>query len=219
MCDTEIVTVLRARAANGDADCAIAADEIERLSARVNLLQARQPKKRKTAYDNKALTPYMHGSTRGMSVFDRIKCRTVEDSDGCWIWQGGCTGNGYASLRRAPDTGKQGLCHRIMYRAVHGELLPGQVVMHTCDKKRCVNPDHLVAGTHTDNMVDKSRKGRCLAILTPAQVLEIRRKSRDGVGVMRLSQEYMVSDATISKILKGQTWKWLEDSAETPQPA
>jgi hypothetical protein len=33
-------------------------------------------------------------------------------------------------------------------------------VMHTCDVRACVNPDHLVLGTQSDNMMDALRKKR-----------------------------------------------------------
>lgn len=35
-----------------------------------------------------------------------------------------------------------------------------EVVMHSCDNRKCINPGHLSIGTQKDNMQDRSKKGR-----------------------------------------------------------
>jgi hypothetical protein len=34
------------------------------------------------------------------------------------------------------------------------------VVMHACDNRRCVDPEHLVLGTYSDNLKDAQLKQR-----------------------------------------------------------
>ena len=48
--------------------------------------------------------------------------------------------------------------HRAVFFKLSGYLPEG--VMHTCDNPRCINPEHLVAGTHKLNAKDKLDKGR-----------------------------------------------------------
>ena len=47
--------------------------------------------------------------------------------------------------------------HRIAYRLVHGHLMKGAVVMHSCDNPNCVNPAHLQAGSQRNNMATRGR--------------------------------------------------------------
>jgi hypothetical protein len=86
--------------------------------------------------------------------------------DGCWGWTACKNPAGYGNIR---DGSKTYLAHRAAYLVAHGELPDGCVVMHTCDNPECTNPDHLVLGTHGDNVADKVRKGRQHRDLTNPQ--------------------------------------------------
>lgn len=48
--------------------------------------------------------------------------------------------------------------HRVMFYLATGTL--PEVVMHTCDTPRCINPRHLKAGTHVENAADMYAKAR-----------------------------------------------------------
>jgi hypothetical protein len=78
---------------------------------------------------------------------------------GCWLWTASFTGKthkyGQISVR-----GHIWKAHRLAYLLHNGEIPTGLHVRHTCDNPSCVNPDHLLAGTHQDNMRDAVERGR-----------------------------------------------------------
>ena len=52
-------------------------------------------------------------------------------------------------------------CHRVAWEMHHAQPIPeGMSVLHTCDNPRCCNPEHLYIGDHTDNMRDRTDRGR-----------------------------------------------------------
>lgn len=86
-------------------------------------------------------------------LIERIYAK-VEESDGCWVWQG-ATSNGYGVVglgRRTDGTGK---AHRVLYELLVGPVPPGMELDHLCRNRRCVNPDHLEPVTRQEN-IDRS---------------------------------------------------------------
>jgi hypothetical protein len=79
-----------------------------------------------------------------------------DDSTGCWIWGGSKYPNGYGWLK---VFGKPVSVHRFSYELHKGPIPDGLEILHLCDVKDCVNPDHLRTGTHAENMKEASERG------------------------------------------------------------
>ena len=49
---------------------------------------------------------------------------------------------------------------RYIYTISKGEIPDGLLILHACDNPKCMNPDHLSAGTSAENSRDMTQKGR-----------------------------------------------------------
>ena len=79
----------------------------------------------------------------------------VEKSESCWEWRGARTNQGYGSGAQWTDSdGKPHTisAHRMAFKLSNGPIPEGKVIDHICRNRGCVNPDHLRAVTHKQNM-------------------------------------------------------------------
>lgn len=79
----------------------------------------------------------------------------VDKTGPCWLWTGAKVRSGYGTML---FNGKPTRTHRISFYLHHG-WMPAYV-LHTCDTPSCVNPAHLKAGNHSENMKDMHAKRR-----------------------------------------------------------
>ena len=146
-----------------------------------------------------------------MTVAERFDQKVVRlpDSPGCWLWTGARTTTGYGHMEVGYSYEK---AHRVSYELHRGRIPTGLSVLHRCDVRTCVRPDHLFLGSQGDNVRDAVRKGRLCGIrgeenarskLSDHDALEIRRRyARGNAG--DLAQEYGVHRTHIVRIAKGR---------------
>ena len=92
--------------------------------------------------------------------------KKVERSGGCWNWLGYRDRDGYG---RVGINGKVLGAHRVAYELMIGPVPSGAELDHLCRNRHCVNPAHLEAVTHKENMLrgagvgsENAAKDRCV---------------------------------------------------------
>ena len=144
----------------------------------------------------------------------------------CWLWTGAIAGNGYGQFWN----GQRFVgAHRLAFIFASGAELDRQtVVCHKCDNPLCCNPAHLFAGTQADNMADRGRKGRTRvgslwgaansqARLTPSEAEQVAALV-GAVPTKRLARQFAVSESTILRIGRRQTWHFRGCPQDAPNP-
>ena len=84
----------------------------------------------------------------------------VRGPDECWPWTGAHIPQGYGSLGAVLVEGEvksQVGAHRVSFFLEHGRW--PVVARHSCDVKDCVNPAHILDGSHADNARDAHERG------------------------------------------------------------
>lgn len=80
----------------------------------------------------------------------------VDPVTGCWNWTRSLQTGGYGQLQVC---GRNWLAHRFSWFVHHDRTEPPRLLMHSCDNKRCCNPDHLEPGTHKQNTAAAIARG------------------------------------------------------------
>lgn len=160
-------------------------------------------------------------SSRVQWTLERMKLNCMIDRSECWNWSGCVQANGYGRVR---FKGKTVYAHRLAFFFFHGRW-PKFLGCHTCDNRKCCNPEHVHDADHQWNSSDASQKGRTSsgvkhaltvlkharkignAKLTEADAQKIRELLSSGESVGKVASDFGVSKSNVWLIRKGKAWR------------
>jgi hypothetical protein len=132
---------------------------------------------------------------------------SINPETDCWEWARGRNSDGYGwtyCSRRGRQTG----AHRVLWERYSGVPVPeGAFVLHKCDNRGCVNPDHLYIGDHAQNMRDMSDRERSSnLVLSASDVEEIRGEYQmwSNSGPIFIAHKWGVSVQIVKEIAAGR---------------
>lgn len=149
-----------------------------------------------------------------LSIAQRLMRNVIfKPKSRCWVWIGSINAQGYGLITLMNPKHTR-VAHRVSYELFNGPIPAGLNVLHRCDRPPCINPDHLWAGTQSQNLLDCSKKGRHdgrnrlgsrhpLSKLTELQVLSIRALPGSDREVASL---FGVSTGAINLIRRRKRW-------------
>lgn len=133
-----------------------------------------------------------------------VECQfwaNVNKTDSCWLWIAGGHKFGYGEFR---DNGKLIRAHRFSYELHNGAIPANKSILHHCDNPRCVNPDHLYAGTQAENTRDMIVRDRA-GVLSFSDVADIRMRLAKKESCASIGRAYGVTGACIVLIKNGKS--------------
>lgn len=140
----------------------------------------------------------------------------VDKTDTCWFWTGLKNKDGYGAFSPPKQRATIG-AHRVAF-ALYGGVTTDEkyCVCHSCDTPACVNPEHLFAGSLSDNSTDRNQKQRNSprkgerngrAKITASDVTDIREAYKKGnLSQPALARKYGLTHCSISRLIRGQSW-------------
>lgn len=144
---------------------------------------------------------------------ERSKSITYFIENECFICNSHAIGgNGYPQIGKNK---KRFRMNRFIYEFFNGEIPEGLHIRHTCDNKICINPNHLITGTHQQNMQDAKerdlfKRGEDVpsAKLTKEQAIEIFNSKLSNV---ELGRVYNINPSVASNIKHKKKWKLIHE--------
>lgn len=104
---------------------------------------------------------------RGIPLIRRFALQVQIQTNGCWIWTGAISSNGYGVIARSGHNLVG--AHRISHELFNGPIPKGCEIDHLCRNRACVNPNHIEAVSHSLNVIrgdsptaQRRRSGFCV---------------------------------------------------------
>jgi hypothetical protein len=103
-----------------------------------------------------------------------------------------------------------------VYEKYNDIINEGMLIRHVCNNSSCINPKHLLIGTHEDNMndmaIDGSQKGENNpnSIYKEEQIIEVKKLlAYSDYSYKEIAEKTNIPHKVVLDINSGYTWNWL----------
>lgn len=138
------------------------------------------------------------------SPVERFREKIAVTDSGCHEWQSTIKRDGYGQFW---FNGAPRKAHQVAYQLFVGPITKGLCVLHKCDNRICVNPEHLWLGTIQENIADmdaKKRRGHSGRIAQETALAIIQTYRDGGVSQEAVARKFGVDQTTVSEFLLGK---------------
>jgi hypothetical protein len=135
---------------------------------------------------------------------ERFREKIAVTEAGCHEWKSTIKRDGYGQFWL---NGKSRKAHQVAYRLFVGPIAAGLCVLHKCDNRKCVNPEHLWLGTVRENIADmdaKKRRGHKGWITKEIALAIISEYRAGGLSQQAVGKKFGVDQTTVSALLLGK---------------
>lgn len=138
----------------------------------------------------------------------------IIDEKDCWNCVSHAGNRGYPKVRR---NNKDIYISRYMFNMFVEPIIDDNVILHSCDNPKCINPSHLSQGTKPDNVADMVSKGRQSVgkthnrKLSYEDVVEVKKLLKEGKhSEETIGKMFGIRQSSVNKIKTGHSYKYME---------
>lgn len=139
----------------------------------------------------------------------------IDPRTACWNWTGRLFQGGYGVFKCAAIQKRGMNASRGSWIVHYGAIPAGKFVCHTCDNRKCVNPEHLFLGSPQDNVADMVAKGRNSrgsgrpqTKQTAETVAAMKEMRGQGCSYQHIAIKFGISKSGAFQIINGLSWKY-----------
>ena len=131
--------------------------DCEKISRRLGLCEGHYQQHRR----GRTLTPLGQRSQSSLTLQQKVSRALLR---AVLVQHAGCLeavetpGSLYPMVVEANTNKHFSLCRLVLERKLNRSLVRGEQAIHSCDNTRCINPDHIQAGSPQDNARDRSER-------------------------------------------------------------
>ena len=121
----------------------------------------------------------------------------------CWGWKAWRDVHGYGNVTiHINGKSKTAKAHRISYYIAHGSLPKGADILHLCHNPACSNPNHLRAGTRSENMLTSFHCGRLQRRIPLEDMPHILQRRVAGHTLQTIANDYRCTKQAVRHMIK-----------------